>query len=111
MHSEGLADPRNQAEGLDRAACGPHPKHLAELAAAAAADGASATNWRTDVLTHVGPTATGPLDTAETCMRQAGLWPWKPLIMIPAHDDAALPPTPRESVAPSGMQPPTALPS
>ena len=29
-HSEALADPRNQVEGLDRAACGPHLKHLAE---------------------------------------------------------------------------------
>lgn len=35
--SEALADPRNQVEGLDQAACGPHLKHLAELAAAAAA--------------------------------------------------------------------------
>ena len=30
------------------------------------------------VLAEVGPSATGPLDSAETCMRQAGLWPWKP---------------------------------
>ena len=76
--SEALTDPRNQVEGLDRAACGPHLKHLAELAAAAAAGGASATDWRSSVLAEVGPSATGPLDSAETCMRQAGLWPWNP---------------------------------
>ena len=77
-HSEDLADPRNQVEGLDRAACGPHLKHLAELAATAAAGGASARDWRGDVLAQVGPSAAGPLDSAEICMRQAGLWPWRP---------------------------------
>lgn len=76
--SEALADPRNQVEGLDQAACGPHLKHLAELAAAAAAGGASARDWRGDVLAQVGPSAAGPLDSAEICMRQAGLWPWNP---------------------------------
>jgi hypothetical protein len=77
-YSEILADPRHHAEGLDRAACGPHLTHLAALATAAAAGGVSATGWRTDVLTQVGPSATGPLDRAETCMRQSGLWPWNP---------------------------------
>lgn len=75
-YSEALTDPRNQAEGLDRAACGPHLTHLAELAAAAAANGASADRWRADILAAAGPTAADHLDTAETCMRQSGLWPW-----------------------------------
>lgn len=75
-YSEVLADPRNQAERLDGAACGPHIKHLAEIATAAAAQGASAAQWRTDVLTNAEPAATGALDGAETCMRRAGLWPW-----------------------------------
>ena len=65
--SEALTDPRDRVDGLDRATCGPHLKHLAELAAAAG--GASATGWRSDVLTQAGPSATGPLDSAETCMR------------------------------------------
>lgn len=77
-YSEALADPRNQAEGLDRAACGPHLTHLAELAAAAAAAGASASTWRDDIMASAGPSAAGPLDTAEACMRQSGLWPWNP---------------------------------
>lgn len=77
-HSEALSDLRNQVEGLDRAACGPHLTHLAELAAAAAADGASASKWRDDILANAGPSAAGPLDAAETCMRESGLWPWNP---------------------------------
>jgi hypothetical protein len=77
-YSEILADPRHQAEGLDRAACGPHLTHLAALATAAAAGGASATEWRADLLTHSGPAAASMLDRAETCMRQSGLWPWHP---------------------------------
>ena len=77
-YSEVLADSRNQAEGLDRAVCGPHLKHLAEIAAAAAADGVPAAEWRADVLTRIGPSARGPLDSAEACMRQVGLWPWHP---------------------------------
>lgn len=77
-YSEALTDLRNKAEGLDRAACGPHLTHLAELAAAAAAGGASASTWRDDILASAGLSAAGPLDAAETCMRQSGLWPWNP---------------------------------
>ena len=77
-YAEVLADPRNRAEGLDRASCGPHIKHLSELAAAAAADGISADQWRTDVLTQAGPSAVSALNSAETCMRESGLWPWSP---------------------------------
>ena len=73
-YAEVLAEPRNQAEGLDRAACGPHIKHLAAIAAAAAIGGASAAQWRTDVLTSAGPAAADALDAAQTCMRGAGLW-------------------------------------
>ena len=75
-YSEILTDPRYQTEGLDRAACGPHVKHLAELAAATATAGDSAARWRTDMLTTAGPTAARALDEAETCMRRTGLWPW-----------------------------------
>ncbi len=75
-HAEALADPRNQAEGFEGAACGPHLKHLAALAAAAAADGVSADRWRTDLLGEAGPSAVTALDAAEDCMRQSGLWPW-----------------------------------
>lgn len=74
-YAEVLASP-GQVEGLDRAVCGPHLKHLSELAAAAAADGISADHWRRDVLDHAGPSASGALDLAESCMRQSGLWPW-----------------------------------
>ncbi len=75
-YAEVLASPSGQVEGLDRASCGPHIKHLSEVAAAAAADGMSADQWRTDVLARAGPSAVIALDSAETCMRQSGLWPW-----------------------------------
>lgn len=75
-YAEVLDDPRNQAEGSEGASCGPHLKHLSELAAAAAAEGLSADQWRTRVLERAGVSAAGPLDTAETCMRRSGLWPW-----------------------------------
>ena len=55
---------------------GPHIKHLAELASAAAEGGVSASQWRADVLSEAGPSATGALEGSEACMRQAGLWPW-----------------------------------
>lgn len=77
-HAEVLSDPRHQSEGLDGASCGPHMKHLAELASAAAEGGVSASQWRAGVLTQAGPSAAGALDEAESCMRQAGLWPWNP---------------------------------
>jgi hypothetical protein len=75
-YAEVLASPSGQVEGLDRAACGPHVKHLAELAAVAAADGMSPNQWRTDVLAHAGPSSLIALDSAEACMRESGLWPW-----------------------------------
>ncbi len=74
-YEEILADPRHQTEALDRASCGPHIKHVSALAAAAAANGVSADQWRTDILTQAGPVAVSALDSAETCMRQSGLWP------------------------------------
>ena len=40
-YAEVLGDPRNQAEALGGAACGPHMKHLAVLAAGTAAEGVS----------------------------------------------------------------------
>lgn len=75
-HAEVLADPRHSAEGLDRAGCGPHSKHLAVLAAGAAAEGMSADRWRSDLLQQAGTDAKPALDAAEACMRASGLWPW-----------------------------------
>ncbi len=75
-HEETLGDPRNSPEGLDRAACPPHRKHLAILAAGASAEGLSADDWRGWVLDGVGPEAQPLLDSAEECMRASGLWPW-----------------------------------
>jgi hypothetical protein len=68
-----LDDPRNQAEGLDRATCGPHLKHLSELAAAAATEGFPAAQWRADLLTEAGLSAVTALNMAERCMRKSGL--------------------------------------
>ena len=77
-YAEVLEDPRNQAEALDGAACGPHMKHLAVLAAGAAAEGVSADQWHANVLRQAGPDAAAALDVAEECMRYSGLWPWSP---------------------------------
>ena len=76
-HAEALAEATTLVEGLDGASCGPHLKHLAQLAAAAAAQGLSADAWRSALLTEGGPTAATAVDSAETCMRQSGLWPWR----------------------------------
>jgi hypothetical protein len=76
-HAEALTEAATHVEGLDGASCGPHLKHLAQLAAAAAAEGLSAEAWRSALLDEAGPTAAPAVDTAETCMRQSGLWPWR----------------------------------
>jgi hypothetical protein len=75
-HREALADPRNSAEGLDFASCPPHRKHLAALAAEASAQGLSADTWRSSILDGIGPEVRPLLDSAESCMRESGLWPW-----------------------------------
>jgi hypothetical protein len=75
-HQEMLMDPRNSAEGLDSASCPPHRKHLATLAAGAALQGLSADVWRSWILEGIGPEAEPLLDSAESCMRESGLWPW-----------------------------------
>lgn len=75
-YEEVLTDPRYQAEALDRAACGPHLKHLAVLAEASAAEGVSAAQWRADLLQQAGPDVAAAIDAAEECMRHSGLWPW-----------------------------------
>ena len=74
-HQE-LDDPRYAAEGLEGASCGPHVKHLAQLAAAAAAEGLTAEQWRGWIRVGVGAHTIPLLERAETCMRGAGLWPW-----------------------------------
>jgi hypothetical protein len=76
-HAEALTESANRVEGLDGASCGPHLKHLAQLAAVAAAEGISADAWRAAILDEVGPAAATAVDSAETCMRQSGLWPWR----------------------------------
>ena len=82
-HAEVLTDPRHQAEGLDGASCGPHIKHLAELASAAAEGGVSASQWRADVLSEAGPSATGALE------RFGGLHaPSRPVALEPLSADA-----------------------
>ena len=66
-----------QAEGLDRASCPPHVKHLAQQAARASLGGKSAEDWRTWVLTDTGYHAAALIESAEEeCMRASGLWPW-----------------------------------
>jgi hypothetical protein len=75
-HEEALADPRNSAEGLDFASCPPHRQHLATLAAGASAEGMSADAWRSTILEGLGPEARPLLESAESCMRESGLWPW-----------------------------------
>ena len=76
-HAEALTEAATLVEGLGGASCGPNLKHLAQLAAEAAAEGISAGAWRAAVLDEAGPTAATAVDTAETCMRQSGLWPWR----------------------------------
>lgn len=75
-HHEELDDPRNEAEGLDRASCPPHVKHLAQLAAGASLGRKSAEEWRTWVLADAGDHAAALIESAEECMRASGLWPW-----------------------------------
>jgi len=75
-HHEALSDPRNVAEGLDRAVCPPHREHLAVIAAGASREGLSAAQWRDSILDGIGPSAIPLLGSAEVCMRESGLWPW-----------------------------------
>lgn len=75
-HREALEDPRNSAERLDFASCPPHRKHLAALAAGASAEGISADAWRSSILEGIGPEVGPLLESAESCMRESGLWPW-----------------------------------
>lgn len=77
-HAEALAHADTHIEGLDAAACGPHLKHLAQLAVAAAAAGASAAEWRQALRDRAGVPVDDAADAAEACMRQSGLWPWHP---------------------------------
>jgi hypothetical protein len=73
---EVLADPRNDVEYLDRAGCGPRVTNLARLAIGAASDGLAAEAWRSWIMGALGVEAEPYLDTAESCMRTSGLWPW-----------------------------------
>jgi hypothetical protein len=71
-----LVDPRNEVEGLDRASCPPHVKHLAVLAVGASSEGMSADQWRAWVTGGAGEMVVPLLAEAETCMKDSGLWPW-----------------------------------
>ncbi len=76
-HHAILEDPRNDVEGLDGAGCSSYIKDLARLAMGAEAEGLSAEGWRTWVVEGLGPEAGSLVDSAETCMRASGLWPWR----------------------------------
>jgi hypothetical protein len=71
-----LVDPRNEVEGLDRASCPPHVKHLAVLAVGASSEGKNAEQWRAWVAEGVGHDVVPLLHTAELCMKDSGIWPW-----------------------------------
>ena len=75
-HQEALSDPRNSVEGLDFSSCPPHRQHLVTLAGAASAEGMTAGAWRSAILEGLGPEAEPLLESAESCMRESGLWPW-----------------------------------
>ncbi|HET8617179.1 MAG TPA: hypothetical protein VFL94_16785 [Actinomycetales bacterium] len=76
LRNDLLVDPRNEMEGLDRASCPPHVKHLAVLAAGSAAEGRNAEEWRRWVIDGVALDIEPLLRTAELCMKDSGLWPW-----------------------------------
>ncbi len=76
MRGDLLADPRNEVEGLDRAACPPHIKHLAALAVGYSAEGHDAEEWRHWVVDGAGQQVAPLLHTAELCMKDSGIWPW-----------------------------------
>ena len=75
-HHEIIEDPRNDAEGLDGASCGPHVKHLAQLAMGAAAEGVTAQTWRASIMDEFGSEVAPLVDQADACMHRSGLWPW-----------------------------------
>jgi hypothetical protein len=75
-HRVELHDSNNGPEWLEEASCSPHVKELARLASSAASRGMSAEHWRAMIMSEGGPGASPLLDTAETCMRESGLWPW-----------------------------------
>lgn len=75
-HHEMLEGSTYAAEGLELASCPPHRKHLAQLAAGAAAAGMDAQTWRSWIVQGIGPEAQPLVESAEECMRASGLWPW-----------------------------------
>lgn len=76
-HEELLDASFGGAEGLDGASCGPHLKHLAQLAIGASSEGVTADRWRSWIIDGVGQQAAPLVAEAEACMREAGLWPWR----------------------------------
>jgi len=77
FHRDLLADQLIQIEGLEGATCGPHVKHLAQLALQQASKGVTRDQWRGWVAENLNPELTGHLAEAEECMRSSGLWPWQ----------------------------------
>ena len=75
-HRAELGGSHNGPEWLEEASCSPDVKELAKLASSASANGMTAESWRAMVMSEGGPEALPLLDTAETCMRESGLWPW-----------------------------------
>lgn len=76
-HQEMMSEPAAGVEGIERASCPPHVKHLAQLASGAASEGYTAARWRAEVLGGLGPDVAPLLRNAEQCMVEAGLWPWQ----------------------------------
>jgi hypothetical protein len=79
-HADILGDARYSVEGLDRAACPPLRKYLAQLAAGACCRGLTAEEWRAWVRADAkgmdADDTDALLGSTEDCMHQAGLWPW-----------------------------------
>jgi hypothetical protein len=75
-HRVELHDSHNGPEWLEEASCSPDVKELAQLASSAASRGMTAQDWRAMIMSEGGREASPLLDTAETCMRESGLWPW-----------------------------------
>ncbi len=75
-HRELGGESSEGVEGLERASCPPHRKHLAQIAMGSAQDGLSAEEWRATIIEGLGSDIAPLVDEAESCMRSAGLWPW-----------------------------------
>lgn len=72
-----------EPEGMVGASCDPGALAVARSATAAALEGVDAERWRLTLVEHSRYRAV--IDTAERCMRDAGLWPWHPQHRAPCR--------------------------